>query len=182
MVALEVHLVVATDGQLQHLGKRVHDRHADTVQSARDFVRVVVELPAGMQDGHDDLGSGAALFRVQVHRYSTAVVGDGYDVVAFNRDLDVGAVSGERFINGVVHHFEDHVVEAGTVVGIANIHPGPFANGIKAAEYLDAGGIVTCTHGLGVPFKIIIIPLTPRPFVPRETRIRLLLGGASRGS
>jgi hypothetical protein len=47
-VLLGVLLAVAVDGQVQRLGERVDDGHADAVQAARDLVRRVVEFPAGV--------------------------------------------------------------------------------------------------------------------------------------
>ena len=55
VVALEVHLSAAAHLHLERLGEGVHDRHADTVETARDLVRRLVELPARMQLGHHDL-------------------------------------------------------------------------------------------------------------------------------
>ena len=39
-------------------GERVDDRDPDAVQTAGDLVGVLVELPASVEDGHDDLGGG----------------------------------------------------------------------------------------------------------------------------
>src|SRR5476649_1916032 len=38
-------------------------------------------------------------------------------------------IADERFIDGVVHHLIDHVMEARAVVGIADIHARPLAHG-----------------------------------------------------
>src|SRR5690606_12079415 len=37
---------------------------------------------------------------------------------------------------------EHHMVQAGTVIGIADVHTGTFAHGIQALQHLDTGGIV----------------------------------------
>jgi hypothetical protein len=55
-VLLAMELPVARDRERQRTGERVHDRDADAVQPSRDLVRVVVEFPACVQHGHDDLG------------------------------------------------------------------------------------------------------------------------------
>ena len=52
----EVFLAVAPDAQVEMLGERVDHGDADAVQAAGYLVGVLVELPAGMQLGHDDLG------------------------------------------------------------------------------------------------------------------------------
>ena len=76
-IGLAPDLAVAPDLELEPLGERVHHRDADAVQAARDLVGPVVELAAGVQRGHHDLGGGALLGRMLVDRDAAAVVGDG---------------------------------------------------------------------------------------------------------
>ena len=52
----EIFLVIAPDRQLQPFRQRIHHGNTDAVQSAGDLVGILVELTAGMQLGHDDLG------------------------------------------------------------------------------------------------------------------------------
>jgi hypothetical protein len=54
-----VHRAVAPDREAQPLGQRVHHRDADAVQAAGYLVAVGVELAAGVQLGHHDLGRRA---------------------------------------------------------------------------------------------------------------------------
>ena len=75
-VLLEMGLAVAPDGELQVLRQGVHHRDPYAVQAAGHLVRVVVELPAGVQDGHDDLGRGALFLGVFVDRDAAPVVAD----------------------------------------------------------------------------------------------------------
>ena len=69
-------LAVAPDGELEPVRQRVDHRDADAVQAAGDLVGVLVELPAGVQLGHDDLGRRDAFLGVDVGRDAAAVVGD----------------------------------------------------------------------------------------------------------
>ncbi len=131
-VLLAVFVSFPVDGQVQHFGKGVDDRHADAVQAARHLVRRVVEFATGVQDGEDHLGRGDPLPRMDIHRNSTAVVRHGDRLIGVDRDLDVRAVAGQRFVDRVVDDFENHVVEAGPVVGVADVHSRPLANGVKA--------------------------------------------------
>ena len=48
----------------------------------------------------------------------------------------------QRFVNGVVRHLENHMVQARPVIGVADIHAGPFADRIEALEDLDRVGTV----------------------------------------
>ncbi len=47
-------------------------------------------------------------------------------------------MTGQRLVDRVVRNLEHHVVQARTVVGIANIHARPLAHRIEALENLDA--------------------------------------------
>ena len=67
-------LAVAPDAQLEPDGERIHHRHAHAVQTAGDLVGILVELTAGVQLGHDDLGGRDPLFGVDVGGNTTSVV------------------------------------------------------------------------------------------------------------
>ena len=71
---------IAPDGQIEPFAKRVDDRHADAVEAARHLVGIVVrrvlELTAGVQLGHDDLGRRNAFFGMNAGRNSAAIVLD----------------------------------------------------------------------------------------------------------
>ena len=73
-VLLEPDLSVTVDLRLQPLAQRVDHRNADAVQTARDFVGVLVELAAGVQHGHDDFQCRPLLLLVHVGRNAAAVV------------------------------------------------------------------------------------------------------------
>src|SRR5690606_32588225 len=98
-ILLLVAPAASVNRQVEIFRKRVDDRHTDAMETARDLVGRIIELPAGMQDGHDHLGGGTALLRVDIHRNSTAVVSYGNRLVRMNRDGDVGTVTGERFVD-----------------------------------------------------------------------------------
>jgi len=53
------------------------------------------------------------------------------------RDGDRIAITGERLVDGVVDDLVDHVVETGAVLGVADIHAGPPAHGLQAAQDLN---------------------------------------------
>ena len=128
LVLLAVQLAVALDGELQHVRQRVDHRDADAMQAAGDLVRVVVEFTAGVQHGHDDLGRRAVLFLVDVDRDAAAVVGDGDGFVGVDRDDDPVAVAGQRLVDRVVDDLENHVVQAGAVIGVADVHSGALSD------------------------------------------------------
>ena len=119
------------------LGQRIDHRDADAVQAAGHLVGVLVELTAGMQLGHDDLGRRHALFLVDVDRDAAAVVAHRDRAVAVQQHVDAVAEAGEGFVDRVVDHLVDHVMQAGAVVGVADIHARALAHGIEALQDLD---------------------------------------------
>src|SRR5690606_34160340 len=145
--AAEFHVVffaVAPDRQAQPFGQGIDAGHAHAVQTPGDLVGVLVEFAAGVQFGHDDFGGAAAVFVVLVDGRgdAAAVVGDRDAVVGVDGDDDVVAIPRQCLVDGVVHDFEDHVVQAGAVGRVADVHARPFAHGLQALEHLDRIGAV----------------------------------------
>jgi hypothetical protein len=73
----------ALDNQLQLLRQGVNHRDAYAVQTAGNFIGVIIEFTACVQDGHDHFRRGDALFRVNTGWDATAVIGDGDGVIAW---------------------------------------------------------------------------------------------------
>ena len=150
--AHEMLLAITPDGEFEPFAERVDDADADAVEAARHLVGIVVgrilELTTGMELGHDDLGCRDALFGVDSGRDATAVVLDRDRTVRVQLDQDAVAMAGQRFVDRIVADLEHHVVKAGAVVGIANVHAGPFAHGIEALEDLDAVGAIFILVGV----------------------------------
>ena len=131
-IFLAMQFAVAPDIQFQIVGKGIDHRDADAVQTARDLVGAVIELTAGMQHGHDDLGGGTSFLGVDIHRYSTAVVGHRDRFIRVDGHDDAIAMTGQRLVNGVIHNLENHVMQAAAVVCIADVHAGTFSDGVQA--------------------------------------------------
>ena len=79
---------------------------------------------------------------VDVDRDAAAVVGDGDRAVGIERDVDQVGIAGQRLVDRVVDDLEHHVVQAGAVVGVADIHARPHADGLEALENLDRARVV----------------------------------------
>ena len=118
--------------------QRVHARHANAVQSARNFVGGGIELSAGVQHGHHHLRRGQPL-AVNIHligRNAAAVVDDGNGIVDVDGDVDAIGKSCQRFIDGVVDDFVNQVMQA-HLAGRADIHRRTLAHRFHAAENFD---------------------------------------------
>ena len=135
---------VAPNGKPQPFRERVDDRDTDAMQTAGNLVGVVVELAAGVQLGHHDFRRRALLLVVGLDfsRYAAPVILHADRIVGVYGYRDVVAVSRQRLVYRVVDDFEDHVMQAGAVAGIADIHAGPLAYGFKTLEDFYAIGIV----------------------------------------
>src|SRR5690606_7953196 len=133
---------VAPDIQPQVLGQGVDHRHADAVQAAGNLVAVVVELAAGVQHGEDHLGRRTPLFLVDVDRDAAPVVGHGDRAVLQDPDHDVVGMARQRLVDRVVDHLEHHVVQAGAVVDVADVHDRARAHGLQAPQHGDLGGVI----------------------------------------
>ena len=159
---LEVHvmlLAVALDPHLELLGQGVHHRHTHPVQTAGHLVGVLVKLAAGMQHRHGEFHTRHLLHRVHVHRNAAAVVLHRNGVVGMNRDEDAVGMAGQRFVNGVVHHFVHEVVQAARRRG-PDVHAGALADRFEPLENGDAvravpvlGLFAAIRHEVGISRK-----------------------------
>ena len=128
---------VPPDAQNELRRQGVDDRHPDAVQAAGDLIGVLVEFPAGVQLGHDDLGRRHALLLVDARRNAAPVVEDRARAVGVEGHGDELRMACERLVDGVVHHLVDHVVQAGAVVRVADIHARTLAHRVQPAQHLD---------------------------------------------
>ena len=134
---------VAPDFEIEFFAQRVDAGNADAVQSARNFVGRCIELSAGVQFGQHHL-RGRNFFAVDVHRVhgnAAAVVDHGDGVVQMDGDFDLVGVTGERFVDRVVHHFIDQMMQS-HLAGGTDVHGGTFAHRLHAAEHFDGVGVV----------------------------------------
>ena len=120
------------------MAERVHAGDTDAVQSAGNFVGRGVELSARVQHGHHDLRRGQTL-AINIHLVggnAAAVVDDGDGVVDVNGDVDAIGESRQRFVDRVVDHFVDEVMQS-HLAGRADVHGGTLAHRFHAAQNLD---------------------------------------------
>ena len=140
IAAAETHpvpLAIAPDGQVHPVGQGVHHRDADAVQTAGDLVGILVELTAGMELGHDDLGRRDTFFLVDVSRDAPTIITHRGRTVGMERHQDFRTMAGKGFVDRVVDDLIDHVMETRTVIGITDIHARALAHGVEPFEDLD---------------------------------------------
>ena len=145
-VGLLPDFAIAPDFEVEPVGKSIDDGDADAVEAAGNFVGIAIEFSAGVKDGHDDFGGGLFFGGVHVHGNAAAVVNYGDAVVVVHGDVDLIAEAGHGFVNGVVHHFPDQVMQAELARG-ADVHRGAFADSFDAAENFDGSSVVLVALG-----------------------------------
>ncbi len=167
LVSLLVHLPVPPDLELEPLGQRVDDRHADAVEPARYLVGRVLEFAAGVENRQHDFGGRLAAF-VQIHGNPAAIVHDRQRPVDVNRHLDVPAVPGEGFVDRVVDDFVEEMMEAGRTGG-PDVHRRPLLDGFEPFKNLDfvcavVVGTGRCTNAYSGARPGLIVRLAVRHF------------------
>jgi hypothetical protein len=177
----EVDLVLqplAPDAQLQTRRQSIDDGDADAMQTARDFVGIAVEFSARMQLRHDDFGGGDAFFGVNVDGDAAPIVGDRARTVGVERHAHQFGVAGQRLVDRIVDDFVDHVMEAGAVVGVADIHARALAHRIEPAQDLDRIGVVGFVRAI---VRWVRRNRRRLRFVGQKKRLFWVEEGASRG-
>ena len=122
------------DAHLHPFGERIHHRGTHAMQTARHLVRVLIELPAGMQPGQHHLGRGNAFLEVDVRRNAAPIVAHGDAAVAVQHQLDMRGKPRLRLVHRVVDDLERHVMQARAVIGVADIHAGAATHRIEALQ------------------------------------------------
>ena len=86
-------------------------------------------------------------------------------------DGNFGAIIGQGFIDGIIDNLEHHVMEAGAIVGITNVHAWAFTYRIQTFQHLNIGGVVArlFAHSYLSRKQRRIIPPPRRSRVSRET-------------
>ena len=134
------------------MAERVDAGNADAVQAAGNFVGRGVELAAGVQHGHDDLGRRQPL-AIHIHFVdwnAAAVVDHGDGVIDEDRYIDTVGKARQRFIDGVVDNFVDEMMQT-HLAGRPDVHGGALADGFHAAKNLDGiGGVFSVRLAIAV--------------------------------
>ena len=102
---------IATHLCAQEFRKPVHDRCANTVQSASDLVGPTAEFAAGMQGGHHCFEGILACGGMNIHRDPPAIVGNGDQPIFRNVHINPGAVAGHGLIHRIVQDLDHQMLQ-----------------------------------------------------------------------
>jgi len=112
----------------------------------------VIELAASVQTREHDLGRGDTLFQVYVGRDAAPVVAHCDAAVAVQCQLDAGCEARLHLVHRVVDNLKGHVMQAGAIVGVADIHAWPAPDGIQTLQHRNRRGII----GIGACCRVRI--------------------------
>ena len=85
-----------------------------------------------MQYGHDDLRRRAPFFRVHIDRDTAAVIENRHGFIGVDGDRDDAAMAGQSLVDRVIDDLENHVMQPGAVIGVADVHSRAFSDGLEA--------------------------------------------------
>ena len=115
LAALEGHVIdlpIARDLDLEPLRQRVDALRADAVHAAGILVSALAEFAARVQLREHQLHRGNLELRMDVHRDAAAVVADRTRAIDVDGHIDARAMAREMFVDRVVQHFENAMVQA----------------------------------------------------------------------
>jgi len=126
--------------------ERVYATDADAMQTAGNFISILIELTSCMEDGHDHFQGALFLLGVDTGGDPPAVVIYAYGVIFENSDDNIFAIPCEGFIDRVIHDFVDQVVET-FYTDVPDVHGGALANSFQSLQDLDTIGTVSIILG-----------------------------------
>jgi hypothetical protein len=117
----------------------INTGYTNTVQAPRNFVRIFIEFTPGVENGHDYFQSRSFFFGMHIRWDTPAVVLNTNSVTLQNLNENLVAMTGQGFVNGIIHHLVDQVMQA-LDPDIPDVHGRPLAYGLKPFEDLDVFG------------------------------------------
>ena len=113
------------------------------MQATTASVVFVAELTAGVQRRQDDLQRRLLHLRMFVDRNATTIVADrATAAVLVQCDHDAAALAGQKLVDRVVHDLPQQVMQPARIDS-ADVHRGPFSNGLQAFQDLNIAGCVS---------------------------------------
>ena len=137
-----IDLAIARDFDREPFGNGVNTFGADTVSAARIGIATLPIFAAGVERGQDEFDAGDFVFGMDVNGDATAIIADGNGAIHVNGHINAVALSGKIFVNGVVEHFGDAMMQ-GAFIGAANVHARFLPDSFQPLQFPQFGGIIT---------------------------------------
>ncbi len=123
-----VFFAISPNAQFQPFGQRIHNGYTNAVQAAGNLVGIAVKFTASVQLRHDHFSGRNAFFFVDTHRNTTAIIANRYAGIRVDCHGYRVGVTGQCFVDPVIHDLIHHMVQARAIIGITDIHARAFAN------------------------------------------------------
>ena len=111
------------------------------MQTTGIFVSTLPEFAAGVQIGQDQLDGRNPKFFMRIDRNATPVIPHRTGAIEVDDDVDGPAMTGQVFIDGIVQHLKDAVMQT-AFIGVANVHPGPLPHGLETLKFVNLFGTI----------------------------------------
>ena len=82
------------------------------MKTAGNFISSAAEFTAGMEHRMNDFHCRDAHLRMLVHRHTAAVIFHHDGIILLYGDMDVLAVSGQSFVDTVIHNFINQMMKS----------------------------------------------------------------------
>ena len=145
LIALEIHLSLASDLHLQPFGKSVYDGSAHAVEAAGYLVAPAAEFSAGVQDGKYHLHRRDPGLVVDPYGNAPSIVHHCDRIIRVDRHVDVLTEACQRLIHRIVYNLIHQMVKSAGG-GTSNVHTRSFADGLQPFQDLDLICSVFCAH------------------------------------
>ena len=122
----------SANNHLRPFGEGIHHRNTYAVEAAGNGIAITAEFTAGVKHGQYDFHGGLSGL-VHTRRDAAAIIDDSTAAIVIQGHFDVGAVAGQRFIDTVVHHFVDQVMQPAGRCG-TDVHARTQTHGFEAFE------------------------------------------------
>ena len=143
---LAVDMFAVFYANFQPFGKGVNNGCAYAMKTAGNFIAAAAEFTACMENGENNGYRRDSEFCMDTYGDSSAVIGYTDEISRKEFDVDIGAVSCQCFVDGVIHYFVNKVMKTlGT--GGTDIHTGSFSYCFKSFKDLDLVFVVGFLHG-----------------------------------
>ena len=111
------------------------------MQTARHFVRALIEFTAGMQHCQHHLKGALVLLLMHIHGNAAAIVHNCYRIILVYRYLDMSAKTGKRLIDRVINNFIYKMMQAFNT-DITDIHGRTLTHRLQPLEHLNVARTV----------------------------------------
>ena len=120
----------------QPFGQGIYNRRTNTVQTAGNFITATAEFTAGMQHGKYNFQRRLSGLCLDINRDTTTIVGDSNGITGIDGHSNIFTVSGQSFIDRVIHDLIDQVMQTGRG-SRTDIHTGTFPHCFQTLQNLD---------------------------------------------